>query len=268
MRRFYLRRISTEFKVYIVLALLLFSVVGYAILRSGWLQPRTFDDTLFDQEECLDQKRLFNHSEQPRKEIDDIDDVRMLMVVPFINNNRGNGLFGIIDHDGSVVVEPTFEYFTEVYNGIIRSVDENNVATFYDLELNVLPTRTASREFYDAKRQYRIFKEVNTNPAYTLINRSSLSPSMLQKIEETAQLEMFYLSYYKEPINFYSIRLLSSVHERVFVVFDENLDFIREEYYTQPVYFEENGIAKVQRSCSVAYMNIDGEYIWYVDGDY
>jgi len=54
----------------------------------------------------------------------------------------------------------------------------------------------------------------------------------------------------------------------VYIVLDENLEYIKDEYYIEPIYFAENGIARVNRVCSVAYMNYDGEYIWYDDSEY
>jgi hypothetical protein len=54
----------------------------------------------------------------------------------------------------------------------------------------------------------------------------------------------------------------------VFTIFDEDLNFINHEYFLDPVYFEENGIARVNRTCGVAYMNMDGEFIFFDDSEY
>lgn len=268
MRKYYFRRMSTEVKVYAVLITLFIAFIAYMVLSSGYLQENTFEASLFDEETCMDDKRAFNHAQQPRKSIEDVEDIDKLMVVPFNNMGRGRGLFGVIDIDGSVVVEPTFEFYTQVYDGIIRTVDEDNKATFYDLKLNELPIREASQQFYRAKRLARIFIDTYTNPAYTLMSKSSLSKEVVSHIESLTKLEMFYMSYFKEPDDYYGVRLLSSVHDRVFVVLDKNMDYLIDEYFLQLVHFNENTIAKVNRICTIAYMNMDGEYIWYDDSEY
>ncbi len=268
MRKHYFRRMPTEVKVYAVLISLLLAFIAYMVISSGYIQEKTFDGTLFNEEACMDDKRAFNHALQPRKSYDEVEDINKLMVVAFNNMGRGQGLYGVIDIDGSVVVEPTFEFYSEVYDGIIRTVDENKKAIFYDLELNELPVKEASQQFYRAKRLSRIFIETYTNPAYTLMSKSSLSKEVVAHIESLTKLEMFYMSYFKEPDDYYGVRLLSSVHDRVFVVLDKNLDYLVEEYFLQLVNFNENTIAEVTRICTIAYMNMDGEYIWYEDSDY
>jgi hypothetical protein len=264
MRRF-LRKFTVEMRVYTVLTLLLAGTIFWLVYSSGWLQPKTFDETIFDEQACLEQKQAFDHRTQPRKAIEDVENLDHLIVVKFNNMGQGDDLFGLIDVDGSVVVEPTFENMTGYYNQIIRVMDADRNPFFYDLELTELPIRQASRAYYDAKALHDLYREINMNPVFTLKHKSVLSSDFVAAVEQEAKLELFYMNYYMEPTPFYSMRMLSSVHERVFIVLDKNLNMIIDEYFVNPVYFEDNGIAKVERVCTIAYLNMDGEYIWYVD---
>lgn len=268
MKKYYFRKITTEMKVYALVLFAIVLLVAYFIYASGYIKEKTFDDLLFNEQACVRQKRAFNFSSLKRKSLEDVENINYLIPVVFNNMSRGTGLHGVIDVDGSVVVEPTFKNRIEVFGGIIRTLDDQNQAYFYDLENNELPIKEASPLFYAAKREARRFKEVNTNPIFTLISKASLGSAFVDAIESQAKLELYYMSYYKEPQPFYSVRLHSSKHERVFTVFDADLNFINQEYFLDSVYFEENGIARVHRVCGVAYMNMDGEYIFFDDSDY
>ncbi len=264
MRRFF-RKFTVEMRVYTVLAILFIALIVWMIASSGWLQPKTFDETIFNEQQCLDEKREFDHRTQPRKSLDEVENLDHLIVVKFSNMGDVEDMYGLIDVDGSVVVEPIFDNLTGYFGRIMRTVDEDRNPFFYDLELNELPIRQASRTYYDAKALYDLYREINMNPVFTLKHKSVLSSDFVAKVEQETKLELFYMNYYMEPTPFYSMRMLSSVHERVFVVMDTNLNMIIDEYFVNPIYFEANGIAKVERVCGIAYLNMDGEYIWYVD---
>lgn len=265
MRRTFLSRIKTEYKVYAVLALLLGLLLAWAIIETGWLKPKTFDDNIFNEAACLDEKRIFNHSQAPRKAWKDVEDINNLIVVAFNNMGRGSGKFGVIDVDGSVVIEPIFENRLEIFDGILRTSTIDNQPIFFDLDLNELPIKEASKKFFDKKNKVRLLRNINMNPAFTLKSRSVLDSELVSLIEKEARLELFYLNFYKEPTPFYSLRMLSSKHDKVFVVMDNDLNMISSEYFLEAVYFESNGIAKVERICTTAYLNMEGKYIWYED---
>lgn len=264
MRR-YFRKITVEMRVYAVLTLCLAAIIVWLVYSSGWLQPKTFDESIFDEQACLEQKQAFDHRNQPRKAIEDVENLDHLIVVNFNNMGQGEDLYGLIDVDGSVVVEPTFENPTGYYGQIIRTTDADRNPVFYDLQLNELPIREASRAYYDAKKLSDLYRQINMNPAFTLKHKNVLSSEFVAVVEEEVKLELFYMNFYREPTPFYSMRMLSSVHERVFVALDNDLNMIIDEYFVNPVYFEDNGIAQVERICTIAYLNFDGEYIWYVD---
>lgn len=259
------RKISTEFKVYIVIAILIIGLVGFMIARSGWIQERTFDQDLFNHEVCVLNQSSFNYDDQPRKSVAEVENIHHLIPVRFYNQGHGSGRYGVIDVDGAVVIEDVFVNRITIYGGIIRTTDENNQAMFFDLELNQLPTTQAARAFYDVKSLEDRLREINMNPAWTLKAKSALPKDFVSLIENSIGLELSYLSYYIEPAPFYSIRALSSRFDRVFVALDGNLNKISNEYFLEPLYFEFNGVSVGVRICGKVLINMAGEVIWVYD---
>ncbi len=264
MRR-YIRKIKLEWKIYAVLLIAVVGVFVWWVLTSGWLQPKTFDETIFDPKDCLIDKNAFDYDAVTRKDIKDVEDVMTLFPVLFEKGNKGNGKYGVIDADGAVVIEPLFDQITGIYGGIMRTIDSNQQITFYDLNLNELEMRAAARDFYEAKRLYDLALQGDVQNLMTLRSRSSLDKDMVNAIEAEVKLEIYYLSFFRLPVPYYTLRMHSSAYDRVFVVLDENLKMLNDDYFMEPIYFGRNGIAKVVRPCAIAYINTQGEYIWFHD---
>lgn len=256
----WIRRIKLEYKVYFVLFVLFVGGVLWVVYGSGWIQDRTFDRDIFSVARCELDKKQFDSDLAPRKSVEDVENIERLIPVYFYNEGKGVKGYGLIDSDGSVVVEGIYPERITYYGGYIRMVDDEGVK-FYDVYGQLMDTRSVAPQYYEALRMRNLRNNILMDPAYGLINRRSLSSEFVSAIEGDVGLEIFYVSFFREPNPYYIVRFVHT-SESVFGVYNGNLEQITQRYYTSGVFFDDTLVAKVESVCGTMYINYQGETVW------